>query len=418
MKLSDYVEFNPRVVLARGEMTLFVSMDVVEPGVKNVYPLERRPAQGSGSKFSPSDTLFARITPCLQNGKIAQYSGDSSGMGSTEFFVLRARAGLADPDFVYYFSQKRELRLAAENSMTGASGRQRASISALADFECTFPSLEMQRQIAGVLNSYEELIENNRRRIKILETIAKNIYKEWFVHLRYPGYETTKFIDTALGKVPEAWQIKPLSDLIVDHIGGGWGEAVENDMFKHAAWVIRGTDIPEGRYLQTESVPFRFHKESNLMSRKLKVGDIIFEVSGGSKDQPVGRSLLVSHDLLDSLPGSVMCASFCKRVQPKNNVYLSELLYLSLLEGYENGEIEKYQVQSTGISNFKWTEYIANTLRVIPDDKMQLKFSSYIGPIFKQISTLGLQIKNLSETRNLLLPTLLAREIPYLVISK
>lgn len=105
MILSDYVELNPRVTLPKGANVPFVSMDVITPGTRNVYPVQERPATGSGSKFATGDTLFARITPCLENGKIAQYAGDRPGMGSTEFFVLRAREGISDPAYVYYFSQ-------------------------------------------------------------------------------------------------------------------------------------------------------------------------------------------------------------------------------------------------------------------------------------------------------------------------
>ena len=107
MTLNDYVELNPRVPLVKGETVPFVAMDLVTPGNRWVRPDEERPATGSGSKFSPGDTLFARITPCLENGKVAQYAGQRPGMGSTEFFVLRARANISDPAFVFYFSQKR-----------------------------------------------------------------------------------------------------------------------------------------------------------------------------------------------------------------------------------------------------------------------------------------------------------------------
>ena len=123
MNLSDYVELNPRTILPKNTFVPFVSMDVVKPGTRWVYPAQERPSIGSGSKFAPGDTLFARITPCLENGKIAQYAGNRPGMGSTEFFVLRAKPNIADPAYVYYFSQKRELRSAAEKSMSGASGR-------------------------------------------------------------------------------------------------------------------------------------------------------------------------------------------------------------------------------------------------------------------------------------------------------
>ena len=198
---------------------------------------------------------------------------------------------------------------------------------------------------------------------------------------------------------------------MADHIGGGWGKEEPDDNHTEPAWVIRGTDIPKARYSQVTDVPYRFHTVSNLRSRKLAAGDILFEVSGGSKGQPVGRTLLVTPELLSALDGDVICASFCKRVRPAVEAYGSELLYLSFLEGYESGEIEQYQVQSTGISNFKWTEYIANTKRVIPPAPLRSRFRELVVPLFTQAATIGLAIRNLRRTRDLLVPRLLSGQI-------
>jgi type I restriction enzyme S subunit len=211
MKLSDYVELNPRVSLVKGEIVPFVSMDVVTPGNRWVRAEEQRPATGSGAKFAPGDTLFARITPCLENGKISQYAGDRPGMGSTEFFVVRAREGVSDTAFIYYFSQNRKLRSAAEKSMSGSSGRQRADISSLSEFECEFPPLPVQRRIASILSAYDELIENSERRIRIVEAMARAIYREWFVHFRFPGHENHPRVTSPLGEIPKGWEVKKLA---------------------------------------------------------------------------------------------------------------------------------------------------------------------------------------------------------------
>ena len=269
----------------------------------------------------------------------------------------------------------------------------------------------MQRRIAGILSAYDELIENSQRRIKILESMARALYREWFVHFRFPGHESVPKVPSPLGEIPQGWEVKKLGDLMADHIGGGWGKERADEDHTQPAWVIRGTDIPSARSSQVTGVPHRFHTASNLRSRKLAAGDILFEVSGGSKGQPVGRTLLITSELLSALDGDVICASFCKRVRPKADTYCSELLYLSFLNGYESGEIEQYQVQSTGISNFKWTEYIANIDRVIPPVQMQLHFRELAAPLFSQIATIGLQIQNLRRTRDLLLPRLLSGQI-------
>jgi type I restriction enzyme S subunit len=279
------------------------------------------------------------------------------------------------------------------------------------DFEFPIPPFTVQRRIAGILSAYDDLIENCQRRIKILETMARALYREWFVHFRFPGHEAVPRVPSPLGEIPQGWEVKKLGDVIAAHIGGGWGNDVPDEDHTEAAWVIRGTDIPEARHSQVGGVPHRVHTASSLRSRRLVGGDIVFEVSGGSKGQPVGRALLVTQELLAGLGRDVICASFCKRIRPDVRGYGSELLYLSFLEGYESGEIEQYQVQSTGISNLKWTEYIANTDRVVPPGALRSELHSHVAPIFQKVATLGRSIQNLRRTRDLLLPRLLSGQI-------
>jgi type I restriction enzyme S subunit len=316
----------------------------------------------------------------------------------------------ADKHFIYYLFNSIPVRQQIRGSASGTKIRHTAP-SRIADVKVRIPPLPVQKRIAGILSAYDELIENNQRRIKILEAMARGLYREWFVHFRFPGHEGHRRVASAMDEIPEGWETSNLDALIKSHIGGGWGKDVYEDGFSESAWVIRGTDIPDARYSQFKSVPLRFHSQSNLRSRRLKSGDIVFEVSGGSKGQPVGRSLLITPELLTGLEGDVICASFCKRVEPDPDRIGSELLYLSFVEGYESGEIEQYQVQSTGISNFKWTEYIANTARAVPPKALQDEFRKQVAPIFRQVATIGLTIQNLRRTRDLLLPRLLSGQI-------
>jgi len=315
-----------------------------------------------------------------------------------------------DPSFLYYSLRTRKQELLSLGSATGV----RTPIlnkSAFCDTKVVIPPLPVQQRIAGILSAYDELIENSQRRIKVLESMARALYREWFVNFRFPGHENHPNVASSLGEIPQGWAVKKLGEIISAHIGGGWGKEAPDEDHIEPAWVIRGTDIPEARYSQVAGVPYRVHTPSNLSSRKLVAGDIVFEVSGGSKGQPVGRTLLITSELLASLGGYVICASFCKRIQPDVEGYGSELLYLSFLDGYESGEIEQYQVQSTGISNFKWTEYITNTDRVVPSDALREQFRGHVAPLFTQIATLGLKIKNLRRTRDLLLPRLLSGSV-------
>ncbi len=319
-----------------------------------------------------------------------------------------ADPGKSDVRFIKYYIDTIKLQM---QGVSKGTTQDNLSLDKLLTFDFRVPALPLQRRIADILSAYDELIENSQRRIRILETMARALYREWFVHFRFPGHETHPRVPSRLGNIPQGWEVRPLESLMADHIGGGWGKDTADDNHTNPAWVIRGTDIPDARSSQVKNVPHRYHTQSNLRSRKLAAGDILFEVSGGSKGQLVGRTLLITPELMSAFDGDVICASFCKRIRPNTASYGAELLYLSFLEAYESGEIEQFQVQSTGISNFKWTEYIAKTERVIPPEPLRSRFREQVVPLFTQIAMLGLQIQNLRRTRNLLLPRLLSGQV-------
>ncbi len=222
ISFQELAEVNHRVNLQKGKTYPFVEMGVVQPGLRYVGSNQTRNFNGGGAKFMSGDTLFARITPCLENGKIAQYISKhyKMGFGSTEFFVFRARPGLSDPGFVYYLSRSDIIRKPAEKSMTGASGRQRADLASIVNIPILHFPLPTQRKIAAILSAYDDLIENNLRRIKILEEMAQNLYREWFVKFRFPGHEQARFVDSEMGRIPEGWKVSAVQDAF-DILGGG-----------------------------------------------------------------------------------------------------------------------------------------------------------------------------------------------------
>jgi type I restriction enzyme S subunit len=276
--------------------------------------------------------------------------------------------------------------------------------------EVPLPAMPTQNRIASILSAYDDLIENNTRRIKILEEMAQMLYREGFVNFRFPGHQKVKTVESELGPIPEGWSAPPLEQVLEHVIGGGWGQDLRSDECSVPAYVIRGTDIPGARHGAVANCPLRWHRESNFRTRRLQAGDLVFEVSGGSKGQPVGRSLLVGQTLLSQWQGDVMCASFCKLLRPKSG--LSAALYCFLVEAYTNGVIEKYQVQSTGISNFKFTAF-ANEVRIpLPPPTVMARFRELITPTLDAVAVFGKRNANLRTTRDFLLPKLISGEIP------
>jgi len=333
-----------------------------------------------------------------------------NGANLTENAVKLTELDGCDPFYLKYSllteEPQQEMKLFA-----GGAAQPKLGIYKVNDIKIPLPKLSGQRKIASILSAYDDLIENNNRRIKILEEMAQAIYKKWFVNFRFPGHEKVKMVKSKLGMIPEGWEGKSIGEILSYHIGGGWGKEALDDKHIVSAYVIRGTDIPNARYGAIANVPFRVHTESNLNSRLLVHGDIVFEVSGGSKDQPVGRALLMNERVLGQFKDKVMCASFCKLLRPDKKLILAEMLYLHLLEIYENRQIMKYQVQSTGITNFKFEHFLENETVIVPQRKIQDKFAEIVLPMLEHVQILGGKNANLRQTRDLLLPKLISGEV-------
>ena len=202
-RLGDCIQCSPTVKLIKGNQYSLIDIDRIVVGYKFVTQKASVVYTGQGGcKFEDGDTLMARITPCLENGKIAVAKIEDKGIGSTELFVFRNKNGVTDKEFVYYLFKQQYIRNLAANSMTGASGRQRADLKFIKRIKIALPALDVQHRIASILSTYDTLIENNTKRIHLLEKMAENLYKEWFVRFRFPGHEKVEMENG----LPKGWK--------------------------------------------------------------------------------------------------------------------------------------------------------------------------------------------------------------------
>lgn len=179
-RLGDAVMFNPPERLAKGTIAKKVAMEQLQPFTRAISGYELA-AYSGGSKFRKGDTLMARITPCLENGKTAYVSlldNDEVGFGSTEYIVLRNIEGVTDDKFLYYFVTNPWFRDIAIKSMVGSSGRQRVQQSLLECLKITLPPLATQQRIAAILGALDDKIELNRRINANLEEQARALFRE------------------------------------------------------------------------------------------------------------------------------------------------------------------------------------------------------------------------------------------------
>jgi type I restriction enzyme S subunit len=275
-----------------------------------------------------------------------------------------------------------------ENYAKGATNQQELGRDDLGLLKINLPPIPTQHKIANILSAYDDLIENNLKRISLLEEMAQNEFNNWYAN-------------------NEAFEEVNLGSIIGHEIGGGWGAEEHSEEFNKPAYVIRGTDIdglPNGKL---EKVPFRFHKKSNLASRKLQDGDIIFEVSGGSSYEGVAKTLLVTDELLKQFDNAVMPASFCKLARPIERKYSSFLfLFWRFLRNFRGTEV--FEIRSaSNIVNYNWTAFLKFQKIKKPSETELEKFNKKIDPIFKQVYKLGNQNQYLKEARDILLPRLM-----------
>ena len=212
-KLGDFMEFNPKIKLAKDTLARKITMDQLIPHCRDIHSWIYEPYSG-GAKFENGDTIMARITPCLENGKHAYVSCLDKGevaYGSTEYIVIRGRKDISDNAFVYYLSHYPNFKNAAIKSMVGTSGRQRAQVDVLENLIMTLPSLGEQRVIASFLKSLDDKIEVNRKINENLEQQAQALFKSWFVD--FEPFKDGEFVESELGMIPKGWRVGTLGEI-------------------------------------------------------------------------------------------------------------------------------------------------------------------------------------------------------------
>jgi type I restriction enzyme S subunit len=395
MRFTDFAEVNPKVELTKGEKYPFVEMAIVTPGRRYVSTEVKRTYKGGGARFQTGDTLFARITPCLEHGKIAQYSGKDGevGFGSTEFFVFRHRDGISDPGYIAYLAYSDIVRKPAEKSMSGASGRQRADLNTVKDLEVPAPPLPTQRKIAAILSAYDDLIENNTRRIAILEEMAQLLYREWFIHFRFPGHEQVAMVDSEFGPIPEEWEVVKFADIVTLLRRGVKPHEFEDEVFAHYSFpafdttrmplLERGKTIRSSKYL--------VDGENVLLS---KLNPRIPRVWLPFPD--TNHRAIASTEFLVLLPERPLTRPYLHSLccSPE---FLADFAALTL-------------GTSTSHQRVKPQDFL-NMNTVLPTQALIDAFSDLANPMLEVIHTLRLKNANLRRTRDLLLPCLISGEV-------
>lgn len=383
VRIGDCIECNPTVKLVKGNEYPLIDIDKITVGRKLVTNKDTIVYEKqSGCKFQNGDTLMARITPCLENGKIAMASIPDKGIGSTELFVFRGKKGITDNDFVYYFLKQSYIRNLAANSMTGASGRQRADLKFIKKIKFNLPSLPTQQKIASILSSYDRLIENNIRRIRLLEQMAENLYKEWFSYRKIKGQSTA----IKLKEIINITRGLSYSSEEIDCTDGNNLINLKN-IQGYGGFRLDGTKLYNGKYKPEQIV---------------EEGDLIMGVTDMTQDRrTVGSVALIPN--VNTL--SVISADLVKINSSIDNTYLYAM--------FRYGNVSSHIAQFANGANVLHLrpKSILNIKVFLPNQDIIDSFVSKVKPMIQLTNRLNTEIDSLTRQRDLLLPRLMSGKL-------
>lgn len=435
LPFTEAVEINPKVKLKKGEIYPFVDMKAVDPAWRSVTESEKRAFTSGGAKFEPFDTLLARITPCLENGKIGRYvaSNGANGpaFGSTEFIVIRGKDGVTDNNFAYYLTKWQEFRQFAISQMTGSSGRQRVPAESLGGFTVPVPDIAEQRAIAHILGSLDDKIELNRRMNEALEAMAQALYKSWFI-------DFDPVIDNALAAghpIPEELQAraalreslgdsrKPLPDDICNLFPN------EFEFTEEMGWIPKGWEARSVSDLLSINPTVKIKKGSiapyadmaSLPTEGFTVGEIIKKPHNGGAKFQNGDVLLAritpclengKTAVVDFLDGDQVGFGSTEFIvlRGKAEVQTSFVACLARNPSFRQHCIAS-MVGSSGrqrVQNACFDNYYITRPR---ETKILIAFNGLTEPAFRKITHNAQLNRDLSKTRETLIPKFLSGEL-------
>jgi type I restriction enzyme, S subunit len=350
-KFSEFVQINPVVKIPKDELVSFVEMKDLTEGKRYCFPSQIRILAG-GSRFINGDTLFARITPCLENGKICQVKGlkNSIGFGSTEFHVFRGKDGISDTDFVFYLSRWNDVRDHAEINLDGTSGRQRVPKQAFDELILKLPcDINEQKSIASILSSLDDKIDLLHRQNATLEKMAETLFRQWFVE-----------------EAKEEWEEGLLSDLIIVKYGKDHKRLLDGRIpVFGSGGLMRYADIAI------------YERESVLIPRKGSLNNVMY---------------------IDEPFWTVDTMFYTEMKKPNIAKFIFHFVK----------EIDLASMNVGSAVPSMTTEVLNNMPIDIPPDSLFEQFEKNVDPLYMKMKFNQIQIRTLTTLRDTLLPKLMS----------
>jgi len=400
-RFSEAVEVNPRRTLKKGASAKKVSMQNLQEFKRKIAGYEIAQFSG-GTKFRNNDTLMARITPCLENGKtsfVDMLDKEEIGFGSTEFNVLCGKEGKTTDMFVYYLSRSPHVRAETIKSMVGTSGRQRVQSDVFDNMMISIPPIEEQKDIAKILSDLDSKIELNQQANETLEFMGQTLFKRWFIDFEFPnkngetyGSSGGEMVKSELGELPKGWTIEVFNKLIV-----------------HNKETINPSSMPEDRFLHYSIAAYDRGKTPNLevgkniLSNKFRVKE--YSILLCKLNPRFSRCWAVRN--ADNC--SVSSTEFLVFV-PREKAFYS-FIYFLLTSGNVQGSLRS-RITGTSSSHQRVRPKDILSLELkLPPVEVLIKFHNVMDPLLELIDSNIKQNLQLSQIRDSLLPRLMSGRI-------
>jgi type I restriction enzyme S subunit len=404
VKLVDIIQFNPKESIKKGEIAKKVAMEKLEPFTRKISGFEEAKFT-SGTKFRNGDTLLARITPCLENGKTAQVDildKDEIGFGSTEYIVLREKLGITDNDFIYYLSISPEFRNVAIKAMNGSSGRQRVQKDVLENSEFLLPPLDEQKAIAKILSDLDEKIGVNNKINKKLEEMVQAIFKQWFVDFEFPNedgkpYKSSggEMVESELGMIPKGWKVVEIDDITMLNRRGFSPKYSESGIKVINQRCVRNHNLVD------EAIQYHDLSQKKVPDEVfLKSKDILINSMGvGTLGRVAQRSLISEKSIVHS------CITILRANEDKINPYILGRYIISM-----ESELEQLGTGTTGQTSLN-NKVLGKQKMVVAPMSVQNKIADTLKTISINIDSKLIENIKLTNLRDTLLPKLMSGEI-------
>jgi type I restriction enzyme, S subunit len=309
----------------------------------------------------------------------------------TGCLLLRFGEVAIEPRYLHYYLRQESVIAWITNQAVGAT-MPNLNTSILRSVRVRFPSLAIQHRIAGILLAYDDLIENCQRRIKILVEMARALYSEWFVEFRFPGHEKDLLVASSLGNIPHGWLVKSIADLCESVNYGYTASATREEV---GPKFLRITDIVPSQ-IDWDSVPFCEIPKEKSSKYLLENGDVVVARTGAT----TGFA-----KRLNKLHPDTIFASYLVRVRTRPE--FSNRMLGILMESDQYKEFIKTNIG--GAAQPQANAVVLTSMNLaVPPIALIKEFDRLIEPIVDKCELLGMKIRNLRRTRDLLLPRLLS----------